>query len=299
MLDLFNNGCGDVHSLVAKMSYPDIIGDCPVEEIKKKYHEQRQDAKSIEFSINYGGDANTIASNKGIPIQEAQKIYNNYMKGFKGMKTYQDSQRKFVMDNGYILLNPLSFHKAYIYDYDILMGIKKRFTSDFWDSYRIYKGQETILPKAVQQEICRKFSEGIPNQSLSGIYSYKVKKANKEEFKEVYVTIADTYIYPVKYFFKRKSASEKQAINYPCQASGAVMFKTASIFLWRYLLEHDLLFKVKLCVPAHDEWNIEVPEEIAEEMTKVLQDCMSRAGNFFCRKLSMPADAVCSTHWIH
>ncbi|MBQ7431619.1 MAG: hypothetical protein IJV29_18505, partial [Butyrivibrio sp.] len=299
MLDLFNNGSGDVHSLVAKMSYPEIVGDCPIEEIKDRFHEQRQDAKGVEFAINYGGDANTIANNKGIPIQEAQKIYDNYMRGFKGMKAYQDRQRKFVMDNGYILLNPLSLHKAYIYDYDILMGIKKRFTSDFWDTYRPYKGKESRLPKTIQQEICRKFSEGVPNQSLVGVYTYKVKKANKEEVKEVYVTLADTYVYPVKYFFKRKSASEKQAINYPCQGSGAVMFKTASIFLWEYLLEHDLLFKVKLCVPAHDEWNIEVPDEIAEEMTKVLQDCMSRAGEFFCRKLPMPADAVCSTHWIH
>ena len=78
-----------------------------------------------------------------------------------------------------------------------------------------------------------------------------------------------------------------------------MMFKTASIFLWEYLLEHDLLFKVKLCVPAHDEWNIEVPEEMAEEMTKVLQNCMSKAGEFFCRKLPMPADTTCSDHWIH
>lgn len=215
MLDLFNNGSGDVHSLVAKMAYPEIVGDCPIEEIKDKFREQRQDAKGVEFAINYGGDANTIANNKGIPIQEAQKIYDNYMRGFKGMKAYQDRQRKFVMENGYILLNPFSLHKAYIYDYDILMGIKKRFTGDFWDSYRGYKGQESKLPKAIQQEICRKFSEGTPNQSLVGVYTYKIKKANKEEVKEVYVTLADTYIYPVKYFFKRKSASEKQAINYP------------------------------------------------------------------------------------
>ena len=69
-------------------------------------------------------------------MHEAQKIYDNYMKGFKGMKSYQDRQRKFVMENGYILLNPLSRHKAYIYDYDILMGIKNRFTNEFWDSYR-------------------------------------------------------------------------------------------------------------------------------------------------------------------
>ena len=48
MIDLFNNGCGDVHSLVAKMSYPDIIGDTPVEEIKKKFKHWRQEAKGVE-----------------------------------------------------------------------------------------------------------------------------------------------------------------------------------------------------------------------------------------------------------
>lgn len=52
MIDLFNNGCGDVHSLTAKMAYPDIIKDCPVEEIKSKFKHWRQEAKGIEFAIN-------------------------------------------------------------------------------------------------------------------------------------------------------------------------------------------------------------------------------------------------------
>ena len=77
------------------------------------------------------------------------------------------------------------------------------------------------------------------------------------------------------------------------------MFKTASIFLWQYLLEHDLLFKVKLCVPAHDEWNIEVPEEMAEELTNVVKDCMERAGSFFCEKLPLPADGGYADFWVH
>ena len=51
MIDLFENGCGDVHSLVAKMSYPDIIQDTPVEEIKAKFKHYRQEAKGIEFAI--------------------------------------------------------------------------------------------------------------------------------------------------------------------------------------------------------------------------------------------------------
>lgn len=300
LLDLFNNGCGDVHSLVAKMSYPDIIGDCPVEEIRDKFKYWRSEAKGIEFSINYGGDANTIASNKGIPIHEAQKIYDDYMRGFPGMKSYQDSQRKFVMQNGYIILNSLSQHKAYIYDYELLMNIQKRFNQDFWRVYREYKEAANMgLPKPVKHEIYEKFARGDEFESIVGTYQYKEKKANREEIKEVYVSLADVYVLPVKHFFKRKSASEKQAIDYPCQGTGAVMFKTASVFLWQYLLDHDLVFKVKLCIPAHDEWNIEVPEEMAEEMRQVLQDCMSKAGSFFCRKLELPADPVIADHWIH
>lgn len=253
MLDLFNNGCGDVHSLVAKMSYPDII-TCPVEEVKEKFHGVRNDVKSqVEFPINYGGDWNTIRQHSGKSERESKQIYNNYMKGFPGIAAYQERQKKLVMQHGVILLNPLSQHKAYIYDFDLLMGCKKRFTSGFWDEYRNYKGQENFkVPKSVRVEICKKFADGLNMEAITGVYTYRVKKANKEETKEIYVSIADAYVYPVKYFFKRKSASEKQSINYPCQGTGAVMFKTASIFLWEYLVKHNLLFKVKLCIPAHD-----------------------------------------------
>ena len=52
MIELFEHGCGDVHSLVAKMAYSHIIGDTPVEEISAKFHDLRQDAKGIEFAIN-------------------------------------------------------------------------------------------------------------------------------------------------------------------------------------------------------------------------------------------------------
>lgn len=301
MLDLFNYGCGDVHSLTAYMSYPKIIPrDTKVEDIKHLFPEQRQDAKGVEFSINYGGDFNTIHSNKGIPIEEAKQIYDDYMLGFPGIAEYQTKQRKLVMQYGIILLNPLSKHKAYIYDFEMLTNIKNRFNSDFWMSYKLHKGLENkLLPKQVKIQICEKFSKGLPIEDIVGMYHYEVKKANKKVMNQVYVTIDDAYIYPVKHYFKRKSASEKQAINYPMQATGAVMFKTASIFLWEYLVKNNLLFKVKLCVPAHDEWNIEVPESMTEEMTKVLKDCMSRAGNFFCNKIPMPADAEVGNCWIH
>ena len=52
MLDLFTTGCRDAHSLVAYMSYPDIIPrDTRIEDIKKLYPEARQNSKGIEFAM--------------------------------------------------------------------------------------------------------------------------------------------------------------------------------------------------------------------------------------------------------
>lgn len=169
MIKELTEGSKDIHSLTAYMSYKEIPRDTPIKDIKKLYHDLRQEAKGIEFAIGYGGDANTIASNKGIPIEEAQRIYNEYMKGFSGIKKYQDFCRKDVMDKGYILLNPLTGHKAFIYDYENLKRIKSKFSeSGFWEYYREMKRDYPL---------CNTVTE-------------------------------------VKQFFKRKSASEKQSINY-------------------------------------------------------------------------------------
>lgn len=45
-------GSGDIHSLTAYISYMDIPRDTPIKDIKKLYHNRRQDAKGIEFAIN-------------------------------------------------------------------------------------------------------------------------------------------------------------------------------------------------------------------------------------------------------
>ena len=213
-------------------------------------------------AINYGGSEVTIKNNKNIPLEEAKKIYDNYMKGFPGIKEYQDKQRKFVMDNGFIILNDKLREKAFIYDYPELQTMKASFTQDFWEKYK-----------------------DIPRNG-AGI---KVPRNDQERrMTEL-----------VHQYFKRKSSSEKQAIDYKCQGTGSAMFKSACMFLWNYLIENDLLFKVKFVIPAHDEINIEVPEEITDKMSKVLQDCMMKAGHIFCKNIEFPAEAEIGNCWIH
>lgn len=260
IIEELTNGSGDIHSLTAYMSYSEIPRDTSIKDIKKLFHNLRQEAKGIEFAINYGGDANTISRNKGIPQDEANRIYNNYMRGFAGLKRYQDFRRRDWWDKGYILLSPLTGHKAYIYDYEDLKKIQERFKEPgFWEYYREMK-QTAPECETVQM---------------------------------------------VKRFFKRKSASEKQSINYPIQAAGSMCLRVSMINFFEWLRQEDLLFKVLICVAPYDEMNVEAPEEIAEEIANKLYYYMVKAGAYFCTRCKLDADisrledGSLPNYWIH
>lgn len=156
IIDELTNGSGDIHSLTAYISYPEIPRDTSIKDIKKKFHNLRQEAKGIEFAINYGGNADTICRNKGIPIAEAQKIYDNYMRGFSGLKKYQDFRRKDWFNKGYILLNTLTKHKAFIYDYDKLVEEKARMSSPEW-SWDYYRKMKAEYPESEVVQLVKHF----------------------------------------------------------------------------------------------------------------------------------------------
>lgn len=259
MLKELNEGSGDIHSLVASLVFKKEIGDTPLKEIKKKFHNLRQIAKGYEFLVAYGGDANTIQQNYGKSKEEAEQIYNSYMNGLKGVQKYQQFCRKDVMDKGYILLNPLTGHKAYIYDYERLMEIKEEFSTEFWDKYRQLKASN-------------------PNHPI---------------------------VEDVRYYFKRKSASEKQSINYRIQATGAFCLRVSLINFFNWIVENDLFNKVKISIIPYDEINCEAPKEVAEEVTSKLHYFMVKAGSYFCTRCKLDADisrlpdGTLPTYWIH
>ena len=259
MLKELNEGSGDIHSLVASLVFKDEIGDTPLKDIKKKFHNLRQIAKGYEFLVAYGGDANTIQQNYGKSKEEAEQIYNSYMNGLKGVQKYQQFCRKDVMDKGYILLNPLTKHKAYIYDYDKLIDIKNEFSTEFWDKYRELKASNPSHP----------------------------------------------IVEEVRYFFKRKSASEKQSINYRIQATGAFCLRVSLINFFNWIIENNLFNIVKISIIPYDEINCEAPKEIAEEVTSKLYYYMIKAGKFFCTRCKLDADisrledGSLPSYWIH
>lgn len=250
MIDLFLHGCGDLHSLVAKMVYPDELRDIPVEQVKKLRPDLRKKAKAPEFTFAYGGDANTLIGRDHIPEDEARAIEANYKKGFPGVAAYQSHQRKIVMQLGYINTCPEVGFRAHIYDFEDLDKVQKQFNQEFWQRYRTLKATNP----------------------------------------------SDPLVEEVRHYFKRKSASERQSINYPIQSRGSAIFKIAAVNLFNWVVKSGLFGIVKFCIPAHDEFNIEAPEDIAEEVAAKLHECMVKAGKFICK--IVPLEAEVSRHKI-
>ena len=50
---------------------------------------------------------------------------------------------------------------------------------------------------------------------------------------------------------------------------------------------------------VHDEWIVECKENIVNEISSVLQDCMERAGDVFCKTVKLKDEPEITKYWQH
>ena len=140
MLNELNHGEGDMHTLAAKMLYDQIPKNMPAKEVKDKFHDERQRAKSLEFAVFYGSQGRAIATNLQLSDEEATGLYRKFMDGFSGLEKYQSFRRKDWLDKGYIIINKKTGHKSFISDIDWIQSCAKRFRgNEFWNKYKALK----------------------------------------------------------------------------------------------------------------------------------------------------------------
>lgn len=171
MMNVFLKG-EDMHSTVAYMIYPDKIPrDTPIKDIKKLYKHLRQEAKGPEFCFAYAGNDSTLVQQYGMDAKVAKDIYDNYMKGFPGIAKFQQKQKRFVVDNGYILISPVSGHKAYWWDWKYWKEVQKTMDNAFWEDYRLnHKGTGDSIAKFVSKHFKAKtkWEKNACNSPLQG-----------------------------------------------------------------------------------------------------------------------------------
>ena len=50
---------------------------------------------------------------------------------------------------------------------------------------------------------------------------------------------------------------------------------------------------------VHDEFCVEAPKEMAEEISQLVVDCMEKAGTIFCKVIPLRAEPAIGDYWIH
>ncbi len=89
------------------------------------------------------------------------------------------------------------------------------------------------------------------------------------------------------------------------QGTGSMCLRVSLINFFKYLRDNNLLFKVLITVIPYDEINCEAPKEIADQIAKVLYNCMVKAGAYFCTRCKLDADisrledGSLPNYWIH
>lgn len=140
------------------------------------------------------------------------------------------------------------------------------------------------------------------------IYNYdkfkKEEKSHTKEFWNEYRMIKAEYgdhpiLRSIKKFFKTKGMHERNALNGPVQGTAAIITKIAGIRYMKHLLKEDLLYKVWIPNCVHDEYLIEVPDELVEQESKELQDAMEKAGSFFVKSVKLKAVPEHAKYWVH
>ncbi len=89
----------DIHSYTCSLLYSALMGKTYAEEfITAHKHEQpykgwRQDSKSVIFKLIYGGTYISMAKEKGIPEEEAKKVFDTFLSVIPGIQTYMNNQK--------------------------------------------------------------------------------------------------------------------------------------------------------------------------------------------------------------
>jgi DNA polymerase I-like protein with 3'-5' exonuclease and polymerase domains len=93
--------------------------------------------------------------------------------------------------------------------------------------------------------------------------------------------------------FKIEGSVEREGSNTPIQGTGAAIMKEALVETREIIKNYDAY----LICTVHDQLDIEVREDQAEELSRVVSEAMVKCGNKYVTKVNMEVDATITDMW--
>lgn len=135
LVDLFINGNGDTHSMMASKMYSVILNkeviitkESPYVEIEGRKINARQIGKVLNLKLDYGGTAFTVKDDLNCSIAEAEVFVKAAKDAFPRKQNYFDKKFAQTVRNGYILIDPVTLRRSYMNEV-----IEYKRLADEWD----------------------------------------------------------------------------------------------------------------------------------------------------------------------
>lgn len=175
LLEFYLKGGADLHSYTAAKVWPHIIKDTPFEEIKTKFPQLRQIAKTVNFALAYGGTGFTISNNLNLPKEEGEKIYSDYMKAFPGLNAFFEKMKKQAFHDGFIRVSRKTGRIRFV---DGIDNVNSYLSRVDWKRYKAeleYKEEVTPYQKrrgGIEREAMNSPIQGTAAEmsKLAGVY---------------------------------------------------------------------------------------------------------------------------------
>ena len=118
-------------------------------------------------------------------------------------------------------------------------------------------------------------------------------------YKDIKALRAADYRGDKKTVNKLKGAMERAAMNYIIQGEAGSITKFALVLIQDELTAKGLLDKVKIVATVHDEIILESAEAYETYAAEMLQRNMESAGDIWCRRVPLKAEACIEKYWTH
>ena len=145
---------GDTHSMFAWAVFRKQCQECGCKsamDVKKLAPQWRKKVKAVEFAYLFGAAAPTISKSADCSVEEAQSYIDTLDREFSGVSSFAKKGSLFVRSHGYIVINPITGHKVYWWDWNKWKEENAEFTQKFWEEYRDYhKGTNDEVAQKVR-----------------------------------------------------------------------------------------------------------------------------------------------------
>jgi DNA polymerase I-like protein with 3'-5' exonuclease and polymerase domains len=299
---------GDLHTLTGVTFYGEEAPN------GKQWKQQRNNAKSANFAMAYGGGPSAIMRSTGCDNMEAARHHRAFNESYATLRVWWDRIKSFGRQHGYV---PTEFGRRYpIPDILLPTGASEVRTALLKDenrakfTYRIYEQLHRnfkIKAKKIQFEKfgyeADKRPEELAARAVLQEYRTDIRTGDKKALDEAElkkrliagVQKAEDAVIKEQCERNRafKAKAERNATNGPIQGLSADITKIAMALIYRECKKRGWLNKALLIITIHDELVFEIDEDILVEAVEVFQHLMTRNKTLLAKRWKVPLTTDC------